>query len=196
MNINTIIIDDFLDDAEYIRRIATSADYPITGNFPGRRTYVCDNEYNSMVIKKIEFILNKKITDWIDHYDHDTESMQKVDTSCFQLCLEGDKTWIHRDPNDYTAILYLTPNAPVESGTGIYRHKSTGIYQYIENNVVFDTDDDAWELITYIGNVFNRLAIFKGGLYHKSVLPGFGHDKYSGRITQTFFFNVTDNVLG
>ncbi len=30
----------------------------------------------------------------------------------------------------WAAVLYLTPNAPAESGTGIYRHKASGIYQW------------------------------------------------------------------
>lgn len=192
MEINTIIVDNFLDDPHYIRQVALNADFHIHGNYPGRRTYKCDEEYNAVIKNKIELILNKKITSWFDHLNKESKEIENADTSCFQLCLENDTTWIHSDPNEYTAILYLTPNAITESGTGIFRHKKTGIYWYTPSNIVDDVDINAWEMITFIGNIFNRLVIFKGNLYHRSVKPGFGHDKYSGRITQTFFFNTEE----
>ena len=189
---NYTIVDNFLEDPNAIRNVALSAEFPITGNFPGKRSYQCDRLYNDTIKKKLEFILNKKITDWFDHYDKNTDKIENVDTSCFQICLKDDKTWVHYDPNEYTAILYLTPNAPIEAGTGIYRHIESGIYRYFEDNIIDDSDLNSWEIITFVGNIFNRLLIFKGCLYHRSVLPGFGFDKYTGRLTQTFFFNTEE----
>ena len=40
--------------------------------------------------------------------------------------------------------------------------------------------------VDYIGNVFNRLAIYKGDIYHKSS-KYFGKTKEDGRLTQAFF---------
>jgi hypothetical protein len=90
----------------------------------------------------------------------------------------------------------------VEAGTGIYSHKPTNIYNWdgIENSISdFNNSDflgdksmDQWEQINFIGNVYNRLVIYKGSMYHRSVLPGFGTDKYSGRLFQTFFFDTED----
>lgn len=194
MNLNTIIVDDFLEDPFKIREMGLNAPYPITGNFPGKRSFKCDNDYNNLIKRKFEFILNKKITDWTEHYNKETGEIENPDTSCFQLCLHNDQTWIHRDPNEFTAILFLTPNAPIDSGTGIYRHKETGVYEWFKDLVVDDIDSNAWEIITFIGNIFNRVVIFRGSLYHRSVMPGFGFDKYTGRLTQTFFFNTEEYI--
>ena len=47
-----------------------------------------------------------------------------------------------------------------------------------------------WEQVDFIGNIFNRLVVYRGSLFHRSVLPGFGKDKEPGRLFQTFFFNT------
>ncbi len=192
MRTNAIIIDDFLDDPDYIRGVALNAEYNLTGSFPGSRTYQCDEKYNEEIKNKLEAILKTKIVEWTKHRNEKTDEIIDVDTSCFQLCLQDSKTWIHQDPNEYTAILYLTPNAPIDSGTGVYMHKKTGIYRHIESDQVDDIDINNWQLIIFSGNVYNRLFIFRGDLYHRSVVPGFGTDKYTGRITQTFFFNTEE----
>ena len=46
-----------------------------------------------------------------------------------------------------------------------------------------------WDQIAFVGNVYNRLVVYRGFLYHRSVLPGFGTDKNTGRLFQTFFFD-------
>lgn len=192
MRVNAVVIDDFLDDPDHVRTVALNSKYPLTGNFPGQRTYQCDENYNIEIKNKIENILKIKIVEWNRHFNSTTNEIIDVDTSCFQLCLDDATTWIHQDPNEYTAILYLTPDAPVDSGTGIYMHKKTGIYRHIESHQVDDTDINNWQLIIFSGNIYNRLFIFRGDLYHRSVVPGFGVNKYTGRLTQTFFFNTEE----
>ena len=196
MDLNFIVVDNFLEKPANVRQAGLDAVYPITGNFPGKRSHQCDKEYNNLVKEKIETILNKKIIEWIEHSTKDSSKIESVDTSSFQLCLEGDTTWVHRDASEYTGILYLTPDAPTLSGTGIYRHIKSNVYENFGeiNEIDKDTDESSWELINFAGNVFNRLVIFRGCLYHRSVLPGFGHDKYTGRLTQTFFFNTQQHI--
>ena len=77
-------------------------------------------------------------------------------------------------------MLYLTPDAPVESGTGIYEP----ICEDADCNSLAD-----WKQIDSIGNKFNRLVLYRGNLEHRSILPGFGINKETGRLFQTFFFN-------
>jgi hypothetical protein len=48
-------------------------------------------------------------------------------TGAFQLCTASDRTWIHSDcHNMWAGVCYLTPNAPLSSGTAFYMHKKTG----------------------------------------------------------------------
>ena len=46
-----------------------------------------------------------------------------------------------------------------------------------------------WELVDKLGNLYNRLVIYRGDLYHMS-LDYFGRDLQTGRLFQTFFFNT------
>lgn len=178
MQINTIIIDNFLDKPDIVRNSVLEINFDYTGPYPGKRSDRADEDYQSYVQGKIESIMNTKISEF------GGDSLQ------FQLCLEGDNTWIHYDESEWAGILYLTPNAPVGAGTGIYRHITTGKCEGekgIDNLIPED-----FELITMIGNVYNRLVLYRGNLWHRSVIPGFGTTKETGRLTQVFFFNIAD----
>ena len=101
----TIIIDDFFPDPDAIRKYALEQEFNVTGNYPGKRTKsFANNSYKAL----FEKILNRTITYWPDSYN-----------GSFQLTTAIHKSWIHRDNTEYSAIIYLTPNAPLSSGTSI-----------------------------------------------------------------------------
>jgi hypothetical protein len=89
----------------------------------------------------------------------------------------------------------------VTAGTGIYRHKATGWQHYDykrENEPGYKEsgppgdemqDYTKWELVDRIGNVFNRLIMYRADNYHVS-LDYFGKNMYDGRLFQVFFFNT------
>lgn len=181
MNINTIVIDDFLDKPDIVRNSVLQIDISRTcnGMYPGARSDRADADYTNYVQQKIETILNKSILGW------EQDSLQ------FQLCLENEKTWLHCDETDWAGILYLTPDAPVAAGTGIFRHKDTKIFTGPAADINVK-DEAQWELITTIGNVYNRLVLYNGKMFHRSLISGFGNSKETGRLTQIFFFNTCD----
>ena len=49
-----------------------------------------------------------------------------------------------------------------------------------------------WTPIVQVANIFNRLIMYRGEYYHRSVRPGFGKNQFDGRLFQTFFFNVEE----
>lgn len=161
MKIATIIVDNFLDKPDIVRKSALELPFEATGPYPGVRSDRAERDYEAYVKEKLEKILNLKIKEFT------------IDSLRFQICLENAETWVHVDQTEWAAVLYLTPNAPLESGTGIYR--DTG---------------SSFELETGVGNVYNRIVIYRGDLLHKSILPGFGNSKETGRLTQVFFFNT------
>ena len=63
--------------------------------------------------------IKRKINYWPEEYN-----------TSFQYTTKKDKTWIHHDQTEWAGVLYLTPDAPVESGTSFHRHKDTGIYYW------------------------------------------------------------------
>jgi hypothetical protein len=161
VQIDTIIVDNFLDNPDKVRESILTVSFNTSGKFPGLRSDSADDDYQVMVKEKIHTIFGRRFK-------------FRTDRDCFkfQLCLHSDTTWIHKDDTDWAGVLYLTPNAPVNSGTGI-----------------FDKEDN---LVTMIGNLYNRIVFYRGDLYHRSIIPGFGSSLYDGRLTQVFFFDEQD----
>lgn len=182
-----MIFDNFYSNAMGVRDFALSLPFNVTGNYPGARTKVMQGEHNTNAKAMFEDILRKKITYWPDQYN-----------TAFQYTTKDAKTWIHYDPTNWAAVLYLTPDAPLEAGTALYRNKESKIFMLDRNDPKTDynssaedlNDVDKWEPILQVSNIFNRLVIYRGEYYHRSMLPGFGDSKYNGRLFQTFFFNV------
>jgi len=162
-----IVVDDFLPFPDVVREQAILLDYCIEGDFPGRRSFAADGEYQIFIQHRIEPILNKLIEEWT------------MDSFCFQLCYEGAETWVHKDETEWAGVLYLTPDAPTESGTGFYEEVNPGEF----------------ELVDAVANKYNRLILYKGDILHRSLLSGFGNSPDTGRLTQVFFFN-TGNKYG
>lgn len=177
MYVSTIIVEDFLDKPDIVRNSALSIDISRQGKYPGFRSDRADDDYVQYTKDKIETAMHKSITNFTQ------------DSHQFQLCYENAETWIHADDSQWAAVLYLTPDAPVEAGTSIYRYVPTNeILPPKETVDIFDPEK--WQIITMIGNVYNRLVIYKGDLFHRSFLPGFGATKNTARLTQVFFFDI------
>ena len=179
-----IIHDGFYTNPEEVRDYALEQEFSVEGNYPGLRTGPYPEPYFTRMRGAIEDIIHKKITYWPSGYN-----------TAFQYTTNESKTWTHYDATNWAAVVYLTPDAPIESGTGVYRHRETGIYKHEEGQPDYnelDHSEEDWDLLDSCGNVFNRIVLYEGNLYHRSILPGFGEDKYDGRLFQTFFFDVED----
>ena len=168
MDRNLIVIDNFLDDPDYIRKRALELEYDrVQPTVPGLRSMRLGGDLQTEVEQKLKiaFGCNKIIWD-----------MQQ-DTLCFQACMEGTDTWVHTDSHkegegEWAAVLYLTPDPILDAGTGIYESPESDM------NIA-------------VGNVYNRLVAYRGKvLYHRSIVPGFGDTIETSRLTQVFFFDV------
>jgi hypothetical protein len=193
--VSLIVVDNFFDDPDSVRDLALSVPYNFIADYPGMRTKGI-NEIQSLQLKeKFGKILNQTITRW-DMFDGDSK---KHMNTCFQLCLKDDTTWVHHDYTKWAAVAYLTPDADIDSGTGFFSHKETGICVWDKNNPKTDyntTDDmydiDKWQLIAEVKNVYNRMILYRADQYHRSMVPGFGNNYLTGRLTQVFFFDTDE----
>jgi hypothetical protein len=193
MTSDLFIVDNFYTNAYNTIQYAWGMEwFDQYGNHPGIRT---KEEQDPSVFNAMSHLMSGfggKITKWED----------MLYNGCFNLCLETDKTWIHADAyNDWAGVCYLTPNAPINAGTGIFKHKETGLIrvpkdengnidQEILDLVYQDANDwDKWEMVDYVANVFNRLVVYRGDLFHSAV-NYFGTGFEDGRMHQTFFFNT------
>lgn len=179
-----IVIDNFYTDPDSIRNYALSLDFSVTGNWPGSRTVPYLPQFLKDKFQEIILPHGGKITNWYEETGL---------SGAFQLTYSSQKSWIHSDNhNTWAAVCYLNPDAPIAGGTGLFKHKDSGSYLWQEqdNPETFDGQDKTkWELVDSIGNIYNRLIIYKGNLFHTS-LEYFGNTKDTGRLFQVFFFNT------
>jgi hypothetical protein len=200
---SALILDNFLPYADIVRTWALSHPYYTAQEFtemynahtdwPGRRTlHVADldKSYADTVLTQIANIASQ--------YFRVTNASIR---SYFQLSTQADgDSWVHQDNDtDLAAVLYLTPNAPVESGTTLYRCNDPDEWtSYMSDqegyntlktiNTVERTDlyNRLFTPVDVVGNVYNRLIMYPGIAYHKSN-KYFGNTLADGRLTQVFF---------
>lgn len=193
MKTNLIIIDNFYKDPNEVREFALSQEFGVKGNYPGQRT-IPFHDWPGLKegIQKIVQQAGGKITYYESEY-----------TSCFQYTTKHDSSWIHPDhTTNWAGVCYLTPDAPVSGGTGLFKHKATGAItpprltngQYDEDWLKEhcwpnSKDFSKWDMTAMVGNIYNRLVLYRGELFHTS-LDYFGENLKTGRLFQTFFFNT------
>ena len=189
---NLYIFDNFYSDVDELRQKVLQMEFSVEGNYPGYRTDSSTNEEVKNAIGDLIRPFAGEITQWKGEGSYN---------GAFQYTTSHDRSWIHADSyNTWAGVVYLTPNAPLSAGTGIFKHKPTGLIRvpYLENGErdleLLDKiendglDKTKWELVDRIGNVYNRLILYRGDLFHSS-LDYFGKDLYNGRLFQTFFFS-------
>lgn len=104
----------------------------------------------------------------------------------------------------FSLVIYLTPDAPRDSGTAMYRHRRTGLVRYpsaaeakahgtTRAAFVQQLEDDGadrrkWEELARADNVYNRAVLFPADRYHAS-LRDFGGRPEDSKLYQAFFFH-------
>ena len=192
MQISAYVIDDFYSDVDAVREFALQQDFSVRGNYPGPRTETFLNDSVKEVINNIVSPFYGDVVYW----------SEEQYTGAYQYTTSRDRSWIHADQTTkWAAVCYLTPDAPLSGGTGLFKHKPTGLTMApkledgsyddeLLGQIYKDSQDmTKWELVDRIGNVYNRLIMYRGDHFHMS-LDYFGQDLYDGRLFQTFFFNT------
>lgn len=175
-----IVVDDFITNAPGTREFALTLPFNVLGNYPGKRTM---GHASATWVPFLEKLVGKPIT-WFDTHPFSYNG-------AFQVCEARDGTsWIHSDPTDYAAILFLTPDAPAAAGLTTYRHVPTAAVAASGPGQCPDASNPAdWEPDCVVGNRFNRLVVFEGKRFHKASAY-FGDAPGTARLFQCFFFNA------
>lgn len=176
------VVDNFYADPHAVREFALKQEFKSDLRFyKGQRT---NTQYFVPGTKQIfEQIIGQPITKWEEH------GMCGV----FQSCNAEDPIVYHVDYQQWAGMVYLTPNAPYDTGTSTYAHKKTGIRHQSEPGIeqCFEGgfyDGTKFELVDAIGNVFNRLVIFNGKCLH-APSRYFGKALQDARLFHMFFFD-------
>ena len=179
-----VVIDNFYNNPDEVRNFALKQNFQENIKYhKGKR--ICNPLFRFSGLKeRFEQILDCKIKNW-----------EKYGTNgCFQYCVAEDKSVYHVDTQEYAAIIYLTPNAPVQSGTQFFRSKNTkkmttdlSDYQTVFKNGFYDSTE--FEQVDVVGNIYNRLIMFNAQFIHAAPVY-FGSTRENSRLFQLFFFDI------
>jgi len=194
-----IVIDNFYQNAMATRDFILTQEFSVRGNYPGSRTISHATEQLRNIIQKYVEPFGGKITDFpLPATGSGTGTAAKETyNGSFQYTTSRDRSWVHTDGfNNWAGVLFLTPDAPLSSGTGFFRfHDGTTCVtdQKLLNNKsdtdTFSQDMTKWSLVDQVGNVFNRLVLFNANNFHMS-MDYFGDRSTNGRLFQVFFFST------
>ena len=191
-----IVIDNFYNNALDTRNYILTQEFLVRGNYPGQRTISYANEHLKETIQTYVEPFGGKITDF-PIPNEDGLNASKIYNGSFQYTTSRDRSWVHIDGhNNWAGVLYLTPEAPLSSGTSFYKfYDGTTCKRdmnLLENKEELDRcsqDLTKWEKVDQVGNVFNRLILFNADRFHMS-MDYFGDTKENGRLFQVFFFST------
>jgi hypothetical protein len=201
--LNNLIIDNFFEDPDEIRKIALSRNYRYGNDNRGRpgwrgeRTLpirsldticpCCNQEINSDFYSEQKLLLeySKKILDACrNHFKfNQCNDEDFAITSYFHITTEEtikslpffSQDKFHQDNlGPVAGIVYLTPNAPPNSGTSILD---------AEKNQFVDVE-----------NIYNRLVAYNSYRIH-GLSDTFGTTRETGRLTFTFFIHNSMDFL-
>lgn len=191
------IIDDFYSDPDKIREQGLALEKKIgkKGNnhkHPGSRSMGSFSDENKIYLRnRFSKILGKNVITFKNAANFNYSEQ------------EDEYNWVHfdwtinnygTDYNMWASVIYLTPNAPLNTGTALFRHIPSGTLKIKGawdrgdpwQGSWFDTKDRKYEPHTIIGNVYNRCILYTGDYFHTSLNGGFSE----GRLTQVSFFQA------
>lgn len=191
-----IVIDNFYNNPYETREYVLSQDFSVKGNYPGKRTISFANEQIKEIIQKYVEPFGGKITEFPIPKEDGIDS-KDIYNGAFQYTTSRDRSWVHIDGfNNWAGVLFLTPDAPLNSGTAFYQfYDGTSCkrdMEILKNNSETDNysqDLTKWNMVDKVGNVFNRLILFNSYRFHMS-MDYFGNSKENGRLFQVFFFST------
>jgi predicted O-methyltransferase YrrM len=191
-----IVIDNFYENPHETRNYILTQDFKVRGNYPGQRTISYANQHLKDIIQEYITPFAGKIIDF-PMPDETNKDNNSIYNGAFQYTTSRDRSWIHMDGfNNWAGVLYMTPNAPLSSGTGFYKfndgtfcEKDQIILDNKKETDNFSQDLTKWEQVDKVGNIFNRLILFDSKRFHMS-MDYFGDSKENGRLFQVFFFST------
>lgn len=177
------VVDNFYEDPYMVRDFALNT--PFVEEKEWYKGHRSQHSFLTPQIKRaFEDIVGFKITNW-----------SEVHSQCgrFQYCTPQDALVYHYDDQTWAGMVYLTPDAPVDTGTSLFQHKRTklrhaddpGADQCFKGGFY---DSTQFELVDTVGNIFNRLVLFDARCFH-AANKYFGQTKEDARLFHLFFFD-------
>ena len=187
-----IVVDNFYMNPDLVRNYAiNNLSFLESDYHRGKRS---DSKFIlNGTLEKFEEILGRKIYNW---------NNPNYANGIFQYCTSTDPIVYHVDSQNYAAMVYLTPNAPLQTGTATYKSIYTNqtkfddfnseqynkTFKGLSNELNF-YDKTSFEMVDNIANVYNRLVLFNSKNIHAAV-NYFGDTIDNSRFFHLFFFDI------
>lgn len=200
------IVENFYEDPDAVRTFALNQKYQyrhqlkdLSYVFPGSRT-----KDLSLINKPLFDRVNTKIISLFHNSEY--ERMRWAISTSFQsVSEEYGRGIIHTDSNTvFAAVLYLSPDAPLDAGTSLFKPNKSFDQKAYEKalkendkrfaggDVKMDTAYHAmFDEIVRINNVYNTLILYEGRHYH-AANQFFGKTLKDSRLAQVFFVSSID----
>ena len=200
------IVENFYENPDAIRKFALEQKYTFCHEikdidyvYPGCRTKDLSNLDKTLFDK----ICTKLVSVF---HNAENDHMRWLITTSFQsVSAEYSQGVIHTDHNTiFAAVLYLTPDAPLNGGTSLFKKNKTfddKKYQQAldDNDASFKAGEigmdnsyhSMFDEIVRVNNVYNTLIIYEGRHYH-AANQFFGKTMQDARLAQVFFVNKID----
>jgi Family of unknown function (DUF6445) len=199
-----IVLDDFYDDPDSVRRLALSAEFRTKpgATYPGREAICGGKDWTAT-----RNALRTYIDDEVDAPSREPPFPQGK----FRLALASDQQTrldgVHEDVQLWSAVIYLSRDVDCRGGVAFYRHRETGALassaewheqlfahhrtlsksERVEDFWRYMRDDSHWEEIGQVAMRYNRAVLLMAQCFHAST-GIFGTEPQNGRLTQHFEF--------
>ena len=200
------IIENFYENPDAIREFALAQEYTFCHDrlnmeyvYPGSRTkdlFDLDSKLHEKICKKLVSV----------YHNAEYDLMRWAISTSFQsVSAEYGQGVIHTDHNTvFAAVLYLSPDAPLNGGTSLFKKNNTfdekKYQQALDDNdarfkageIAMDTSyHSMFDEIVRVNNVYNTLIIYEGRHFH-AANHFFGKTIKDSRLAQVFFVNKID----
>jgi hypothetical protein len=200
-----LVVDNFITNADEVRKQALQFDYPdLKGQFPGRNSY--QRSSITGLHEEVSRLLGEPLVPIDPPQSHGKFRMT--------LATDAGRGKVHIDHSHWSGILYLSRPEDCRGGTEFFRHRRTGLDRMpldpselaAAGYATFDeahrdlieidgTDETAWETIMQVPMRFNRLVLLRPWLFHTAG-PGFGDAPENARLVHLMFFNRASRPTG
>lgn len=189
-----VVVDGFYKDPDLVRDYAMNhLEYDFSDYHKGKRSktrFIIDGTK-----ERFEKILGTEIINW---------NKSEYANGVFQYCTPLDPIVYHVDTQTYAAMVFLTPDAPLNTGTAFYKSKITGETAFSDDNFNVESfektfkglsselnfyDSTQFELMDEVANVYNRAVLFNAKRIHAAT-KYFGDAIENARFFQLFFFDI------
>lgn len=175
---NIIVIDNFLSNPGSVREFTLKETF---SHDISVKTYA-----NDAIKDGIQAHLSSPITKWDSCHNGRYEL-----TTC-----RNTRIVKYHDDTVWSGVLFLTPNVDPETGLGFHwcrgkcikNYNDIKTHKHEEYYSAHKRDMSKWMQTDMIGNVYNRLVLFKSNKF-VSDLQHFGICKNTGRLIQVFYFS-------